>query len=191
MLLLLEEITTRPQRAEAAVARLRAPGHALMSAQIGPGMNRLLRASLHATPPTPRLGPDADIAQVQPRILHPRARGEALPDAGAGGIVTRRWFILPRDDVDELIAISTRAWAGWEADTAGRAYGLWRDARDTSEGAAQVMLMTHYPSLHAWEQSRYWKPGAEAQARRAEWAALFARRRALLLDTWVEVWGAS
>jgi hypothetical protein len=191
MLLLLEEITTRPQRAEAAAARLRAPGHVLMTAQIGPGMNRLLRASLHATPPTPRLGPDADIAQVQPRILHPRARGEALPEPAIGGIVTRRWFILPRDDVDELIDISTRAWTGCEADTAGHPYGLWRDARDTPEGAAQVMLMTHYPSLNAWEQSRYWKPSAEAQARRAEWGALFARRRAMLLDTRVEVWGVS
>jgi hypothetical protein len=185
----LEEITCRAQRA--AAASLREPGAVVLTPQIGPGMDRLLRLSLSDARPIPRLGPGADIALVETRALRPVARGTTLPDAAQGGIVTRRWFILPVADAPELVRLSTTAWDGFEGDTAGRPFGLWQEHVARADGLAHVMLLTHYPSLTAWDESRYWKPGPEAQKRREEWGALFARRRALLRDTWVEVWGVA
>ncbi|MCS6891271.1 MAG: hypothetical protein RMK64_03645 [Rhodovarius sp.] len=188
----LEEILCHPQRGPAVAAALRTPAAVVLAPWIGPGMDRLLRLSLSAHQPMPTLATGGDIATVATRALRPVARGDCLPDPAAGGIVTRRWFILPQRDAPELIEITTRAWEGFEADTPGRPLGLWQDMAPTPDGAAQIMLLTCYPSLAAWESSRAFRPGAaQGPARRGEWAALFARRRALLLDSWVEVWGVA
>ncbi len=183
----LEEIACRPQRA--APEALREPGAVVLVPQIGPGMDRLLRLSFTEARPIPRLGPGAEIALAETRALRPVARGTTLPDTARGGIVTRRWFILPEADAPELVRLSTTAWESFEDDTAGRPFGLWQDDAPRADGLAHIMLLTHYPSLTAWDESRSWKPGPEAQKRRDEWAAMFTRRRALLRDTWVEVWG--
>jgi hypothetical protein len=194
-LLRFEEFTTRPRRAAALSERLReVPGGRLFGlwrAQIGPSMNLVTRASLwpDEPPPTPEAG-DPDVAALRTRVLAILTRGQTPPDPARGGIVTHRWFILPAERVAEMVAITTEAWVGFEGDTGSEPLGLWQD-RASSE-PAHVLLMTWYPSLEAWERSRFWQaaPGSENQAQRAKWGALFARRRDMLLDTWVTVHGA-
>jgi hypothetical protein len=194
-LLRFEEFTAQPRRAAALQAKLReVPGGRLFGlwrAQIGPSMNLVTRASLWPGEPPPAAGEaDPDIAALRTRVLTILTRGQTPPDPARGGIVTHRWFVLPADRVAEMVAITTEAWVGFEGDTGSEPLGLWQD-RAAGE-PAHVLLMTWYPSLAAWEQSRFWNAAAagENQAQRARWGALFARRRDMLLDTWVTVHGA-
>ncbi|MBW6400545.1 hypothetical protein KPL78_21985 [Roseomonas sp. HJA6] len=193
-LLRFEEFTAQPRRAAALHAKLgTVPGgrmFGLWRAQIGPSMNRVTRASLWPgeAPPTPE-AEDPDVVHVNTRMLDILTRGETPPDPARGGIVTHRWFILPPQHVAEMVAITTEAWTGFEGDTGSEPLGLWQDRAESEP--AHVLLMTWYPSLAHWEQSRFWNSAAAGpdQARRAKWGALFARRRAMLLDTWVTVHG--
>jgi hypothetical protein len=194
-LLRFEEFTAHPRRAAALQATLRdVPGgrmFGLWRAQIGPSMNLVTRASLWSGEPAPAPGAaDPDVASLRTRVLTILTRGETPPDPARGGIVTHRWFILPAGRVAEMVAITTEAWTGFEGDTGSEPLGLWQD-RDQRD-PAHVLLMTWYPSLAAWEGSRFWNAAAAGpdQARRAQWGALFARRRDMLLDTWVTVHGA-
>jgi hypothetical protein len=194
-LLRFEEFTARPRRAAVLQARLRAaPGARLFGpwrAQIGPSMNLVTRATLWpGEPPPVAEAADPDIAALRTRVLAILTRGETPPDPARGGIVTHRWFVLPAGRVAEMVAITTEAWTGFEGDTAGEPLGLWQDRAEAEP--AHVLLMTWYPSLAAWEGSRFWNAAAAGpdQARRAHWGALFARRRDMLLDTWVTVHGA-
>lgn len=195
-LLRFEEFTAHPRRAAALQGRLgEVPGgrmFGLWRAQIGPSMNLVTRASLWPgePPPAPEAA-DPDVAALSTRVLTILTRGETPPDPARGGIVTHRWFILPAERVAEMVAITTEAWVGFEGDTGSEPLGLWQDRAEA--GPAHVLLMTWYPSLAAWEGSRFWQapPGSEQQAQRARWGALFARRRDMLLDTWVTVHGAS
>jgi len=194
-LLRFEEFTAKPRRAAALQAKLRdVPGgrmFGLWRAQIGPSMNIVTRASLWpGEPPAAPEMADPDVAALRTRVLTILTRGEAPPDPARGGIVTHRWFILPADKVAEMVAITTEAWVGFEGDTGSEPLGLWQDR--TQPDPAHVLLMTWYPSLAAWEQSRFWNSAAAGpdQAQRAKWGALFARRRDMLIDTWVTVHGA-
>jgi hypothetical protein len=195
MLLRFEEFSARPGRAAALQARLReVPGGRLFGlwrAQIGASMNLVTRASLWPgePPPAPERA-DPDVAALRLRVLGILARGETPPDPARGGIVTHRWFLLPAERVAEMVAITTEAWEGFEGDTGSEPLGLWQDRAEAAP--AHVLLMTWYPSLAAWEQSRFWNAAAAGanQAQRARWGALFARRREMLHDTWVTVHGA-
>lgn len=193
-MLRLEEFTARPGRAAALTPRLAAvPGGRLFGlwrAQIGASVNLVTRASLWpGEPPATTEAGDADIASVRGRSLRILARGETPPDPARGGIVTHRWFVLPAGRVAEMVAITTEAWEGFEGDSGSEPLGLWQDAAEAEP--AHVLLMTWYPSLAAWEQSRFWNSAAAGanQGRRAQWGALFARRREMLTDTWVTVHG--
>lgn len=193
-LLRFEEFTAQPRRAAVLHAKLGAvPGGRLFGlwrAQIGPGMNRVTRASLWpGEPPPTSEAADPDVVHVNTRVLDILTRGDTPPDPARGGIVTHRWFILPPQHVAEMVAITTEAWTGFEGDTGSEPLGLWQDRAEGEP--AHVLLMTWYPSLAHWEQSRFWNSAAAGpdQAQRAKWGALFARRRAMLLDTWVTVHG--
>lgn len=193
-LLRFEEFTARPGRAAAVQDRLReVPGgrmFGLWRAQIGPSMNLVTRASLWPGEPPAPDATDPDIAALRTRVLTILTRGETPPDPARGGIVTHRWFILPAAKVAEMVAITTEAWVGFEGDTGSEPLGLWQDRAQGEP--AHVLLMTWYPSLAAWEGSRFWNAaaGGPDQAQRAKWGALFRRRRDMLLDTWVSVHGA-
>ena len=194
-LLRFEEFNAHPRRAAALQAKLGSvPGGRLFGlwrAQIGPSMNRVTRASLWdgEPPPSPEAA-DEDVASVTTRILTILTRGQTPIDPARGGIVTHRWFILPSSDVAEMVAITHEAWNGFEGDTGSEPLGLWLD-REQRE-PAHVLLMTWYPSLTHWEQSRFWNSAAAGpeQEQRAKWGALFARRRQMLFDTWVTAHGA-
>jgi hypothetical protein len=198
----LDELTTRPHAAARVAARLRAgiaePGgipFALWAPQIGGGMNELLRITAWTrTPPavplTDLLVADPDIAQGRRRVLTPLARGTATPREG--GICTVRRFLLPRDNVPELVRISQEAWASFEDDSPAEVLGQWLFQDTAADDTAEVLMATRYPSLAMWEATRFWKPeaaGAAAQQRRAEWGPMMRRRRTLLLDTSVIVLG--
>jgi hypothetical protein len=194
-LLRFEEFNAQPRRAAALHARLgEVPGGRLFGlwrAQIGPSMNRVTRVSLwDGEPPATPEAYDPDVASVTTRVLTILTRGQTPVDPARGGIVTHRWFILPSADVAEMVAITTEAWNGFEGDTGSEPLGLWLD-REQRE-PAHVLLMTWYPSLSHWEQSRFWNSAGAGpdQAQRAKWGALFARRREMLLDTWVTAHGA-
>ena len=127
------------------------------------------------------------IVGVRSRRFDTLARGQAPCDAD--GIYTHRWFVVAPDQVQALTEISVEAWRTSEADTGMRIAGFWRDREPARDGHAVVLMIVNYPSLAAWDESRYWKPKPEhqAQANRNVWGALFARRREILLDSWVTV----
>ena len=70
-----------------------------------------------------------------------------------------------------------------------RIAGFWRCRDLNANGQAVVLMIVYYPSLAAWDASRYWKPKPKEQLQpnRNVWGGLFAQRRDILMDSWVSV----
>jgi hypothetical protein len=64
----------------------------------------------------------------------------------------RRFEIDPRD-WSRFLALSVGAWPEFETSYGSRIIGLWRSL-DAPPDRASVLLMTRYPSLAVWEESR-------------------------------------
>ena len=93
------------------------------------------------------------------------------------------------DNVQTLTDTSVEAWKSMEADTEARIAGFWLDRERNAKGEAVVLMIVYYPSLAAWDASRYWKPAPtdKVQPNRNVWGGLFAQRRDILLNSWVSV----
>lgn len=128
-----------------------------------------------------------DIVGVRTRLFDTLARGQE--PCAADGTYTHRWFMVAPENVGTLTDISVEAWKTMETDTDARIAGFWLDRERNAKGEAVVLMIVYYPSLAAWDASRYWKPKPkdEAQPNRDTWGGLFARRREILLDSWVTV----
>ena len=127
------------------------------------------------------------ITGVRTRLFDTLARGQQ--PCTSDGIYTHRWFIVAPDNVKTLTETSVEAWKSSEADTEMRIAGLWRCRELNANGEAVVLMIVYYPSLAAWDASRYWKPkpADQVQPNRNVWGGLFAQRRDILLDSWVTV----
>lgn len=130
---------------------------------------------------------DGKIAGVRTRLFDTLARGQQ--PCTADGIYTHRWFMVAPENVKTLTDTSVEAWKTMEADTDARIAGFWLDRERNARGEAVVLMIVFYPSLAAWDASRYWKPKPKEQAQpnRDTWGGLFAQRRDILLDSWVSV----
>jgi hypothetical protein len=130
---------------------------------------------------------DEKITGVRTRLFDTLARGQT--PCTADGIYTHRWFMVAPDNVRMLTDTSVEAWKTMEADTDARIAGFWLDRQHNAKGEAVVLMIVYYPSLAAWDASRYWKPTpkGELQPNRNVWGSLFAQRRDILLDSWVSV----
>jgi hypothetical protein len=130
---------------------------------------------------------DEKIVSVRSRLFDTLARGQV--PCTADGIYTHRWFMVTPDNVQTLTDTSVEAWKSMEADTDARISGFWLDRDRNANGEAVVLMIVYYPSLAAWDASRYWKPlpAGQVQPNRNVWGGLFAQRRDILMDSWVSV----
>jgi hypothetical protein len=72
----------------------------------------------------------------------------------ASAVYAHRWFDIAEKDWPEFLSLSEGAWPGFEKANPGvRIEGFFRSEAVTSPDA-RVLLVTRYPSLAAWEQSR-------------------------------------
>jgi hypothetical protein len=85
--------------------------------------------------------------------LRATARPSGISPLGAGGLFAHRWFELASSDWDEFLALSSEAWPAFEREYGATIEGFFR-SDDVAEPDARVLLVTRYPSLTAWEQSR-------------------------------------
>ncbi len=98
------------------------------------------------------------------------------------GVYAHRWFEVSRENEAEFVRLSDEAWPGMEAAFPGvRIIGLWRLV-GSEEGPASLLLITRYPTLEAWEQSRPYNPALVPEAREK-----FTRRAELTRRTIVRI----
>jgi hypothetical protein len=82
--------------------------------------------------------------------LRATVRPTALSRLQPGGVFAHRWFEFDPADWEEFLALSTEAWPAFES-----AYGATIEAFLRGEDdAGKVLLITRYPSMAAWEESR-------------------------------------
>jgi hypothetical protein len=187
-----DEITVQRNRGEQVARDIKANGAGTQSLGIWLPMigvsNNVVTAVTNWTgePPKPAYTSD-QIRNVRSRVFDTLARGQQ--PCTADGIYTHRWFIVLPDHVQALTEMSVEAWKSSEQDTDMRIAGFWRCRELNANGEAVVLMIVYYPSLAAWDASRYWKPlpKGEAQPNRNVWGGLFAQRRDILLDSWVTV----
>lgn len=189
-----DELIVQPNRGEEIAGTLKADG-APSRAQmlgifvplIGVSSNVVTVATSWTGEPTPHAYEGANLVGSRSRLFDVLARGQE--PCSAEGIYTHRWFVVAPDQVQALTEMSVEAWKSSEADTAMRIAGFWRCRELNAGGEAVVLMIVNYPSLAAWDESRYWKPkpAHQAQPNRYVWGGLFARRREILRDSWVTV----
>lgn len=107
------------------------------------------------------------------------ARPTSVAPLTGGGVFAHRWFEFDPADWDEFLSLSSGAWPAFEA-----AYGATIEAflRTDKEPQDAVLLITRYPSLAGWEESRgalSAAPGEDV----AEAGRRFQRRRQLTRRT--------
>ncbi|WP_456722236.1 hypothetical protein [Bradyrhizobium sp. USDA 4350] len=189
-----DELIVQPNRGEEIAATLKAggaPSHAQMLGVfvplIGISSNVVTVATSWTGEPAAAAYQHTKVVGVRSRLFDVLARGQA--PCAADGIYTHRWFVVAPDQVQALTEMSVEAWKSSEADTAMRIAGFWRCREPNANGEAVVLMIVNYPSLAAWDESRYWKPKPthQAQPNRDVWGGLFARRREILRDSWVTV----
>jgi hypothetical protein len=116
------------------------------------------------------------------RAMEPTMRPERPEPLTEDGVYAHRWFQVARSDQDEFLELSAGAWPDFEGAHEGtRVIGLWRRA-DESEW---LLLITRYPSLAMWEQSRPYNPDPSPGTDAAR--ARFGRRAELTKRTIVRL----
>jgi hypothetical protein len=96
--------------------------------------------------PGPATAPRVDGAERLIATARPTELGPLAP----GGVFAHRWFEIDPADWDEFLTLSTEAWPAFES-----AYGAAIEAFLRSEDdPGRVLLITRYPSMAAWEDSR-------------------------------------
>jgi hypothetical protein len=84
--------------------------------------------------------------------LRATARPLAVAPFGREGVFAHRWFELAASDWDEFLELSTGAWPAFESAYGATIEAFLRLAEDAA--ATRVLLITRYPSLAAWQESR-------------------------------------
>lgn len=189
-----DELTVRRNRGEDVAREIKANGVAggaqtfgVFLPMIGVSTNVVTALTNWPGEPAAADYTSEQVVGVRTRLFDTLARGQK--PCTADGIYTHRWFVVAPDNVQALTDMSVEAWKSSEADTEMRIAGFWRCRELNASGEAVVLMIVHYPSLAAWDASRYWKPlpKGEVQPNRNVWGGLFAQRRDILLDSWVTV----
>jgi hypothetical protein len=112
------------------------------------------------------------------------ARPTAIAPLAKGGVFAHRLFELASADWDEMLELSTGAWPAFESAYGATIEGFFR-FEDVSEPDARVLLITRYPSMAAWEESRGVARSASEDV--VEAGRRFMRRRELTRRSIVRV----
>ena len=114
------------------------------------------------------------ISEVKTDILVPIYLAEGLRVPTDAGFYVHREEIYQPRDVDEVVRLSTEAWATWESTFGTRVTGLFRQSGNPGN-VARLLRIVWYRSYDGWVDSRDRERDPEAQRR-------FAARRLLQLD---------
>lgn len=187
-----DEITVQRNRGEQVARDIKANGAGTQALgvwlpMIGVSNNMITAVSNWTGEPAAPAYASDQIRNVRSRVFDTLARGQQ--PCTTEGIYTHRWFIVAPGHVQALTEMSVEAWKSSEQDTDMRIAGFWHCREPNANGEAVVLMIVYYPSLAAWDASRYWKPlpKGEVQPNRNVWGGLFAQRRDILLDSWVTV----
>ena len=131
-------------------------------------------------PDGPPVGDDTGASGRDVVELVADPRPAAIRPFAAGGLFAHRWFEIATSDWDEFLELSTGAWPDFEAAYEATIEAFLRTPRESAapDGTIDVLLITRYPTLAAWEESRR----VEGAARER-----FARRRELTRRSIVRV----
>ena len=113
-----------------------------------------------------------DITNATSTILHPTVKPTNDAPPKQTGVYMHRWFTVNETDWDEFLQLSADAWPDFEAATGATVIGFWRPASNGTEEVT-ALLVTHYPSMAAWEASR--GPNTTSEQASEAWQA-FVRR---------------
>lgn len=188
-----DELTVQKNSGEAVASALKAKGVAgsqtlgIFIPMIGVSANIVTAITNWTGEPAARAYSDDRISEGRTRLFDTLARGQT--PCTADGIYTHRWFMCAPENVQMLTDMSVEAWKTMEADSDARIAGFWLDRERNARGEAVVLMIVYYPSLAIWDATRYWKPKPKehAQPNREVWGGLFAKRREIVLDSWVSV----
>lgn len=115
---------------------------------------------------------DAGYALVRTIDLVPTVRPVDHSPRSKEGLYVFRWFDIMNRDIEEIAELSKTAWVSFESDFEAEVQGLFAQA-DRSAERGQMLLLSWYTGLNAWQTSR--APSAEARDN-------FMRRHALTLE---------
>ncbi len=97
----------------------------------------------------------------------------------AAGVYAHRFFELRDESWPEFLELSDGAWPSFERTNGVRVLGFWRSL-DVEPPQARVLLLTWYPSLAVWENSRGHRPDTKTEP---ETWQRFVRRAELTEDS--------
>lgn len=112
--------------------------------------------------------------------LHATVRPMHIAPLAPGGLFAHRWFEFSSADWDEFLDLSQGAWPAFEAAYESTIEGFFR-SDDVDEPDGRVLLITRYPSLAVWEESRGAMRSSSGDV--AESGRRFLRRRELTKRT--------
>ena len=110
--------------------------------------------------------------RVEKTDLLPTVRPTEHTPREKEGIYVFRWFRVNNSDVDEIAALSKKAWETFEAGFDTEVQCLFAEP-DRTSNQGTMLLVTYYTDLNVWQDSR--RPAPEAQEN-------FKRRHALTLE---------
>ena len=139
----------------------------------GLASNELMLMTSHARGEDGLIFPD-NCRVAEEHRLRATARPTDDTPLGQPGLYVFRDFSLAREDIDEVVALSSAAWTTFEngEDYSARPMGLFAPLEPASN--CLMHLLTWYPDFASWQSSR--ESGAQALQR-------FAARRALTFST--------
>ncbi len=140
---------------EPALGQQAATVFGIFTALLGLPSNELYLVTCAARPITlPKL---KDVTLVSTVSLQPTLRPLAHQPRNKPGVYVFRWFSVEPESVDDIVSLSGAAWPSFEADFAAEIQGLFVE---DSEAPSQMLLITWYQDLQAWQASRQPSPDA-------------------------------
>ncbi len=153
------QVAKRRSAIASAVAAAGGTLFGLWTGQIGLGANEGVLitawpdlASLDTSGQLATEGIEELVDQTAERLVA-TVRPESPEPAAANGVYAHRWFDLAEANWPEFLQLSEAAWPDFESTYGARILGFFRSL-DVAPPRARVLLLTFYPSLAVWEQSR-------------------------------------
>jgi hypothetical protein len=115
------------------------------------------------------------MVHVESHVVVPTVRPTTSAPPQKPGLYVHRWFLVEPQHVEEVVELSATAWDTFEQRFDVEIIGCFRTLREDTE-AAELMLLTWYPNLAAWETSRQFDQVPAARQR-------FLRRQQLTKRT--------
>jgi hypothetical protein len=118
------------------------------------------------------------IVHVESHLVVPTVRPTTSAPPHKPGLYVHRWFLVEPRHVEEVVELSATAWETFEQTFHVEIIGLFRTlGEDTA--LTELLLLTWYPNLAAWETSRQFERVPAARQRFLRRQYLTKRTRAI------------